>query len=360
MTIGDFVRQQTLGVRDAIRQLDERLTRAEGQRQAAEERVRRAGTEITKQRTLKGERKRSATEAAEKVSEARRALEEIERKRQEAHEALIRYQEEQKAADRELAEAQSATEAALIEIRREQAAQQEAEAFLVRTRKEIEEQQSLQSRLALKALDSYLEQLRQRVHDSFATQEEQSNAMREYEAFRKARHEDPEIGAFCEQRDELKKLLSSAMVPAVKSILQASLSGIESQIAQHFPGVFQEPRAISRDNPIEEMPYYCNQDGKATVFLPIRESDWITAANLTGDSPEAMCIVWSMIKDMNLRLENGDFIVINGRPVYASKFDLEEIAILQGFSVKRGNQEVIRFVLSSVPAEVQEILSNEG
>jgi hypothetical protein len=67
-----------------------------------------------------------------------------------------------------------------------------------------------------------------------------------------------------------------------------------------------------------------------------------------------------MIKELNLRTEDGDFVRVQGRLVFASRFDLEEVAILQqGFAVKCEGTDVIRFVLATVPTELQEALSHE-
>ena len=72
-----------------------------------------------------------------------------------------------------------------------------------------------------------------------------------------------------------------------------------------------------------------------------------------------MCIVWNMIQGLGLRTEDGDFDTIKGRPVLASKFDLETIAAQGFFSVKYEGAEVIRYVFGRVPRELQEALSYE-
>jgi len=362
MSIAEFIRQHTLNVRDAIAALEEQIVRAEGQRNAADERVKRSSTEITRQRALETERKRSVNSASEKVTEAQRVLEEIDRRRQQALEVLIRCQDEQKDVEKTLANAQRATGAALSEIRREQTAQQEAEELLVRVRAEIKEQGAVYRHSLLKALEVYVDQQIQQVHASFDSREQQMKVLRDFEIFKRARHEDPEIGGLCDQRDELRKLLNTAMVPGVRAMLQTSLTEIETKLVKRYPVALQIPHAADQDNRIEEMLFYCDRNGKAIFFLPIKEADWLAAANqdIYAQTSEAMCLVWTMIRELNLRTEDGDFAVVNGRPAFASRFDLEEVAILQGFSVKCENQVVLRFVLSSVPAEVQEALSHEG
>ena len=98
MSVADDIRNHTLAIRDAINGLDQRIEQAQAQRDAAEGRVTSVKTEITRQRTLETERKRSLNGTAEKVAEAQRTLDDIDRKRQEALKVLVRYQEEENAA----------------------------------------------------------------------------------------------------------------------------------------------------------------------------------------------------------------------------------------------------------------------
>jgi hypothetical protein len=65
-----------------------------------------------------------------------------------------------------------------------------------------------------------------------------------------------------------------------------------------------------------------------------------------------------MVRGLGLRSEDGDFIAINSRPAFASEFDLETVAG-QSFSVKYEAGEIIRYVFTPVPADLQEALSHE-
>jgi len=199
------------------------------------------------------------------------------------------------------------------------------------------------------------------VHAAFFTQEQRLKIMRESEAFKKARHTDPEIGRLCDQRDELRKFLGTAMVPAVKDMLQVSLNDIENQLTTRFPNALKVSDAKSKDNQIEELLFYINHEGKAIFLLPLHTKDWDAAekGEITDGTSEAMCFVWNMIRELSLRVEDGDFITIRDRPAFESRFDLEEVAILEGCNVKRQNSIVLHFVLTQVPIEVQEVLLYE-
>lgn len=323
--------------------------------------MKRASTEITRQRTLDTERKRSLGLAVEKIAEAQRIFDELERKRQEAFDVFMRLQEEQNSIEHSLRDAQGATEAALTEIRKEQKAKQDADEELERIRTDRADGAKTFRRSMRRALDIYLEQQAGTLQAAFSTQEQRSKTLREVETFRKARHTDAEIGRLCDEREEICKLLSNAMVPGVKTMLQDSLKRIEESLIKRFPNALGIPDTVSSDNPIEELLFYRDTEGKAVFILPVRPTEWDAAqqTSISETTTKNMCLVWNMIKELPLRTEDGDFVTVQGRPVFASRFDLEEVAILQGFAVKCDGTDVIRFVLATVPTELQEALSHE-
>ena len=358
MNIADLLRQQSLSARDILARLDQRISQAHATRAAVEERVKRATTEITRQRTLESERKKALGIAAEKLSAAQLTLDEIERKRQEALDVLMYLQDEHKAVAQSLRESQGATETSLGEIRKEQKGIQHDDAEISRLREEQKIAQDGLHRALIKALDMHLDQQAAILQGIFTTQEQRSKAMREYEALKNARHTDIEIGRLCDERDEFKKLLENAMVPGVKITLQSSLKAIEEKLSKRFPTALQIPDMVHRDSQIEEFLFYCDRDGKATCLLPISLADWNNEGSSEERTSMAMCFVWNMIRELGIRTEDGDFKAINNRLVFASRFELEDIAS-QGFSVKCGGVEVIRYVLAAVPTELQEALSRE-
>ena len=145
-------------------------------------------------------------------------------------------------------------------------------------------------------------------------------------------------------------------------MLQDSLKLIEESLIKRFPTALGVPDAVSNDNPIEELLFYRDTEGKAVFILPVRPADWDAAqeTSISETTTKNMCLVWNMIKELNLRTEDGDFVTVNGRPVFASRFDLEDVEILQqDFAVKYEGTDVIRFVLATVPTELQEALSHE-
>jgi hypothetical protein len=67
-----------------------------------------------------------------------------------------------------------------------------------------------------------------------------------------------------------------------------------------------------------------------------------------------------MVRELKLKTDDGDFTTVRGRAVFASRFDLEDVAILEGFRLKVQDSVVLHFILSAVPTELQEALSYEN
>ncbi|MCJ7588687.1 MAG: hypothetical protein MUQ00_12420 [Candidatus Aminicenantes bacterium] len=358
MRINEILRQQTLPARDRISGLDKQIVKVEAERNAAEERVKRASTEINRQRKLETDQKRALNVTEEKVLEAQRIFDDLERRRQEALETFMQCQEKYNTLYHLRRDAQKETEKALADILNEQKFRQQAEAEIARMHEERRTAEKDLRLVLLKSLDLHLEQQRALLQAAFTTQEQRSKVMRDFEAFRRARHTDMEIGRLCEERDEIRKLLNNAVVPGVKAILESSLKGIDEILANRFPGALQIPDQVSRDNQIEELLFYCDREGKAVCLLPIAAAEWRGEAASTECTANAMCLVWNMIREVGLRTEDGDFKEINDRSVFSSQLDIEDIAS-QGFSVKCEGIEVIRYVFAAVPTELQEAISHE-
>lgn len=361
MVLTDVLRQQTRHIRDEISNLDKLLEQARAECTAADERVKRCSTEITGQRAVEAQSKKMLGDAAQKVAEAQRELDEIDRVKQEALEKLVRSQEDKITVERSLREAQMSTEASLDAIRKEQKTKQEAESRILRLRAERADGEGRCRQALLRGLETYLKLQCDRLLSVFQTQEQRAEVVRSFEAFKKAKHANPDISQLTEQREELKKFLSTAMVPGVKDMLQASLKRIEVQLEKLFPGALSPPPSRI-DNQIDDLLFHCGADGKLIFLLPIDPSLWNTSTDAVrnAETSSVMCFIWHFLREIKLKTEDGKFDTRRGWPVFESRFDLEDVAILQSFSLKHDDSVVMQFVLSSVPADLSEALNHEN
>ena len=361
MTIADLIRQNTLDIRDSLTQLENLVGASENELAAAEERIKRCGTELTRQRALESERKRSLSEISDKVQKAQSALDEIERRRQEALENFINCQEELNQIDVSFRSAQTSAHKILSDIRKEQDLKQKAEAALATLRADRTEKQHAHYRAILESLDCYLGNQYELFQNAFSSEEEQKKARREFEEFKKARHTDPLISKLCEQRDELRKFLASAAVEDVRALLESALKNVEEQLIRRFPRALQSPENLPKDSKIEELLYYCNRNGKVVFLLPIDSNKWssIALGEISSDISNSLCLIWNIIRGLNLKANEGKFIIYRDHAAFESCFDLEDVAYLQNFDLNCEGTIVMRFALASVPKELQEALIYE-
>jgi hypothetical protein len=362
MSVADIIREHTHALRDSIALLEGEIASLEAERDAADERFKRCSTEISRERNLEGERKRSWQAAGQRVVEAQEVLDELGRKRQEALEVLMRCQEEEKAIAISVCDAQRATEAARTEIQREEKAGTKAQDRLTRLHGTHADKRQQLCRARLDALDVHLRRQAEQVRAAFTTQEERAEAMRELEEFNRKRHTDPRIAELWEQREELRKLLKTSMVPGVKNLLQSSLNDIQDELAKTFPQATEVSEFPPADNPIDELLYYFDSDGNVVFLLPIDPNDWDAAENGEGTdgANRAMCLAWSVIRGLPLKTQDGDFVKVRGRPAFESRFDLDDAAVLSEFSLTSDESVVMRLIPAPAPQEVQEALSHEG
>ena len=362
MDILALIHNQTSDVRGQIADLTAQVARAADERDAAKDHAKRAGAEATEQRALEEELKKSRDASLAMMAETRRLLEELDRKRQETAESLNRCQAEQESLSQALSDAQTRAEQALAELETERENGEKAEAEISKLLEEKERKQTDLHDALLGSLFTFLQEQADRVSSALASEEERQEFLRDYESFQQARQADPHVESLCEQRDELKKFLTAAAVPAVKDTLQASLAAVEDELRELFPSALQSLDATPPSTQTEELLFYLNSDGHVIFLMPVRVSDWEGGKNgeTLGGNLRAMRIIWDMIREVRLKEQDGTFAVMRSCPVFKSRFDVQGVAIRNGFTVKYCTEVVSWFKFTRVPSEVEEILVREG
>ncbi len=361
MEILALIHNQTDGVRDQIAALTAQVARAAAERDAAKDQAKRAGAEAAKQKVLEKELKKSCDASLAMVAETQRLLEELDRKRQETAEALNRCQAEQESLSQSLRDAQALAEHALAEIETDRENEQKAEAEISKLLDEKEKKKMDLRDALLGSLFIFLEEQADRVLSVLASEEQRQELLRDYESFQQARQTDPHVGGLCEQRDELRKFLAAAAVPAVKDTLQASLTAVEDELQELFPSAVHVTESAPPSIQVEEFLFYLNSDGHVVFLMPVRTPDWEGAQNeVTADGLRAMRVIWDMMRELRLKERDGGFAMMQSHPVFKSRFDVQEVAVRNAFTVKYNAEVILSFKFTRVPGEVEEILVHEG
>ncbi len=361
MEILEVLRNQTLNIRDKLSGIDEKIVLAESSSRAAEERQNRSATEISKQRALEAERKKELEAVLEKQKQTQDLIEDLDRQRQEAASEFMKLQEEIEGFQRTRREAHLGIHNARTEYEKESRSKAAAESILEELRKARELAERELKKELLKGVETYINYQINNLKSAFLTYEQKTNAKQQAEAFKNARHSDPDIARLCEERDELIRILSTSNVPGVKAIIQSSLHEVEKKITEKYPNALNFFGEEIKNSAMEEILFFLNSEGTVNFLLPVSTANWVGAneGKESSDISKEMCVIWNMIKEMGLKKEDGQFQLYNNRVVYSSNYDIETINNF-GFMMKCGNEEIMQFVFKAVPAELQEALLHEN
>jgi chromosome segregation ATPase len=361
VTLEEIVRQKTLELRDSVGLLENRCGDLRAEREAAEDRLKRASSEISARHSSEHEAKQARNEAELKVAEVRSQLDEIERQRSELIERLMELQRGQEDAEHGLKEAKVAAERAEDSMRQ---ARGEVERIARQLEKVLEERTQHQRRLRQAyavSLEEYLDEVTRRLEQATAGEQDRQRCLVALEAFRKARHEDAEIGNRCDQRDQLRELLKLATVPAVREKLQQLLADLEKELNRLYPGALSLEERTSKSAVVEELYYFTNREGRTSILVPVTEITWKAMQEGLADiaTTAAMRTVWSVVSELGLKPSDGEFRMEGHRCVFSSNFASAEISTLVALSVSAQECKDIHFRLAPLPSEMQEALVDE-
>lgn len=362
MTLQDTIREQTREIVDALTLVSGRRKDVVSRQAAAEDRIKRASTEVTRQRTLENERKRLVSEAEERLKEAQVRLDDIERQRQEILERWSEKRDAKEQAEVLLKESRQETERAVGIVRTETerideevGLLNEIEAEKLRYERQLREAHRL-------SVDIYVRELEKRVEQAFAGEEERNRRQTAADAFKKARHEDNYIGDLCDQRDQFRELIRLATVPAVAETLRRELERVEQDLNRKYPGALSIDEKVPPLMSVYELYYLVGSDGLLRVVLPITEPVWngIRSGETGAEATCAMRMVWEMISGLELRSNDGEFRFENGYCMFvANELNADDMSIRE-FILRLRNSATLTFRLSPFPSQVQEGLLYEA
>lgn len=362
MTLDEIVRGQTRDVRDALEKIEARYSDLLQQKNAADDRLKRAFTEIKHQRTLENERRRLLVEIEGRIHEIQQRVDEIERQRQELIERLMERRDEKEKAEKLLRDVIQTAETEQHTVREARSTIDTVARTLDDVEKDKEHSKGLLRSASINSLDIYLAELSRRLDQAYASEEERQRRQAALEAFKRARHEDREIADLCDQRDQYRDLAGRATVPGVKATLQEALDKVEEELQRRYPGALSLQDTVPEVGSIAQLPYLTDADEAVIVFLPIAESVWRAVENgeVVPATNRAMQFVWSLIEGLGLKPSYGEFRSDRGRIVFRLDAKCCDLGALTTATFSMQTPKGITFALSPVPAEVKEAVAYEG
>lgn len=362
MTLDEIVRDQTRDVRDALEKIQARYGDLLEKKNAADDRLKKAFTEIKYQRTRENERRRLLVEIEDKIHEIQQKVDEIERQRQELIDRLMERRDEKEKAEKLLRVVIQTAESEQHTVRDARSTIDTVARTLDEVEKDKEQSKALLRSASTKSLDIYLAEVSRRLDQAYASEEERDRRQAALETFKRARHEDREIADLCDQRDEYRDLMARATVPGVKGTLLEALDKVEEELQKRYPGALSLQDTVPEVGSIAELTYVADSDEKARIFLPMAESVWRAVEN--GDvapaTTRAMQFVWSMISGLGLKPSDGEFRCEMGRVVFCVDAKACDVSALTSLTFSMQAPKGITFAFCPLPAEVKGALTYEG
>lgn len=362
LMISDIIRDHTRALSDALTNTSIERQRLLTQLKSADERLKRASTEIARGRTLEGERKRIVSEAEARVQELQQQFDEIEERRRQVLERLLEKSEEMQSAEGLLREARQGVESAVAATRDAAREREEASRRLTDVDRGIESYKEKQKAAFRESLDVFLAGSARRIEEVFAGQEERTRRAAAAESFRRARHEIPEIGDLCDQRDQFLELVRYASVPAVKEALTRELQRVEAALEAQYPGALTVEASGVLPTNIEELYYFPSVEGTGCVILPISENTWraIEDGNTGAAETRAMKLIWEMISGVGIRSTDGEFRCEDGLCTFVARsLTADDLGTLEGFNLRVQGSPALSVKLCPLPRDIYEGLFYE-
>lgn len=362
MNLTDVARKRTLPLRDTLAAVERRRDTLIGEQLAEQERIKRLYTEFSGHRGKEQALKKRLGQAEAEIVGVRAEIEELERQRSVLFE---RYTA--------LTETKSGAEAESKSIQHEEKVVGEAvKSAQDRLRRVEQERTQIESehaghQLALKRAYSesfaeYSSLLRGRITGAMGGQAERLKRVEVRKRFMDARHTTPEVGQLCDERDELRAILDSSRVPAVKELLSTRLKVIETRIEELFPGGLTADLGANGDGFVAEIFYMREAEDGFVLLLPFDGEVWHNMAASEGPTDEgnaAAAVFFGIAKGLGLKPADGEFRLEGGRVAYVGRFDDAEIAVMASTAISLPGLPDVYLNLSRMPSEIEEALRGD-
>jgi len=360
MNLQDYIRSNTQETSDVLRKMGERQAELVSERKAAEERIKRIGTEITRQQDARVEKRHKIAGVEQRLGDVNRELDEIEKKRSALLGEVTLLQNAILESKEFFVELDRADNEFQREINGENTAIQRTDQKIDALEADRQRHESRFREAQLKAFKAFLKDVNGLIGETYGNATARRASIESRERLRRSRHEDREVGDLCDARDEWRRILKSVGVPSVAQAAEIELRRIESEIERRFPGAMELESMKSNGQQITELYFHAGDDW-TMVYLPFSEEDWRSAAIETGPSTETfMYFVWWLSGKMKVGFDDVVVKCENGLVVLCSKVGLGDLKGVNDMVFSIPGDNGITFILSQIPYEVKKAIDNEN
>jgi len=268
---------------DSIRLLEQQRANNAINMQAIEEKRKRYGTEIKFSRELERKTKNKIQNLENMLVQVNLEIDEIEQKRQELIEKRGSLEGEKTNANRQINEFIHKIESLQNEIEDCQRKSEEYLRIEDKIQRDLHRAKESAKKCRFNALTGYMEQMSKRLLGGLSSQMDRPAWQESLQKLKHDRNSDPEIGAFCDARDEIRRFLQNAQVPPVIQTLKEKLIAIEEHLDKRHPGALLAESSYSENILMEETYSFSTTEGQIIVLLPISKEILQSSGDKTRD-----------------------------------------------------------------------------
>ncbi|HBL15906.1 MAG TPA: hypothetical protein DD417_03850 [Elusimicrobia bacterium] len=349
LTIQEILRECTAEIHEAIRSCEGDIARAMRELEDARVRIESSSSSLSIQQSKIGAQQRRALQLETDLEGLRKQLEAKKSELVAARDDIQRVEGE------------------ASKLRRDKRAVQEQ---VENTDRQFIELQQNKERLAQRLGESHREALRRYVGElqkqimQLSTEQHVRNAkLAAFNALKTARHENRQVADLLDARDEWRRMLKGAGVPAVIEAARRELDTIETKLDEAFPGALEAEEGIGSEEDIAEL-FFRHFEGinRTWLFIPMDVNLWNSLESDCVSSPNSwvMQFAWALRKNLDLKWEDTQFEMVPNHNVVILNTPLVPNIDKQNMVVALGASVSATFIFSPLPSVVEEAFDHDN
>lgn len=356
MDLHSIVRNHTRLIDDAIKGFENQISSLSKDKDGSEEIAKNARLEVEKERATMEERRKTLSLLNAKVIELEKQIKELhERLKERKVDLNLALQNEEitrdRITDRRKRERESIEKITKLNEK------------IIDCENETTRQQKRLTQAKLTAFSVYLDSIWKQLCDYLITSDVKSSKIEALKLLEIARHEDPKVGNFWEQREAWNQIIASPVPPEIIEKAKIEKSQIEAILDKEFPGALEALEMKSTENDIILEFFYSSpiEMSLPCIYLPI-PIDICNNINL-GLSGEfetlAIQIIWAISSSVKHSKEAATFKDDREYCIFNTGMDVVELEQQEYIRIKMPNNGSAAVILSQLPADIEEAMRCE-
>ena len=360
MKLEDFIRSDTIGIRDNLDKINQKRSDVFSHMRSSEEICKRINNDISKIKIEEKELKEKFNSLDNLLNDINQELDNIEKKRQELNSSILEKQNEKHRLTKQISEREKTYKKNIEEINKVNEKKDKYEKESNHLTSDYDRNEENLNKILISSFNNYIKSVNSQIIQSYQTNSEISKKYKEVENLKQKRNTDPKIASLWEAREEWYSIIKSKSVPAVVNAAKRELKIIEDEINKLFPGALEVSGTTQMTNPIIDLYYRINEEGEIKLYLPFNESDWIILKNGGTQLSNKIIsyFIWWLSSELSLNPESTKYNIENHKVILFYKIDYDE-RIKDSIRMQLEGNTGISFLFFKVPVELEKAFDYE-